>query len=143
MPNASVQYKQSAGTSSRSNDCNTNADKTKDSTASDPMVINRSADNNSEEKDGSNDMTTETNISSNIDLLKEFDICFNNCDNNHNNNTIETKSITSNGTYEYDSIELQNESIVKKASIGVADLNNTDSTASIPIKQYDLSIDCL
>ena len=92
--------------------------------------------------DPSNDIN-DPNVSSNIDLLKEFDICFNSVNNQNNNYNIETNrdnaSVRSNASYEYDCIELQNESIVKKASIGVADLNNTDSTSKVPIKQYDLS----
>lgn len=97
------------------------------------------SDQSRHKSDPSND-SYDQSVSSNIDLLKEFDICFNSANNQNNNHNIETNSIRSNVSYEYDCIELQDESIVKKASIGVADLNNTDSTAKVPIKQYDLSM---
>ncbi|XP_054162174.1 RGS domain-containing serine/threonine-protein kinase A-like [Oppia nitens] len=116
-----------------------------------------------------------------IDLLKEFDVCFNNNNINNNGTTngqnddlihevntssshhyqqqqmsmvnsmvngLDYKTTTGinnnnnkseNGSvYEYDAIKLEKECIDQKASIGVADLDNTDNSARVELKEYDL-----
>ncbi len=44
-----------------------------------------------------------------------------------------------NPIYEYDAIKLEQESIDKSASIGVADLDNTNNSSRVELKDIDLS----
>ncbi len=58
---------------------------------------------------------------------------------NDNRISVELFESKVNNIYEYDSIKWEKDLIDRKASIGVADLDNTHTNCRVGLKEYDLS----